>query len=330
SLLGVKTAGEKGFPVGKVNFLHLYPLTFFEFLSALGQEKLRLFLEEYHSYEPIANPLHEKLLQLLKFYFFIGGMPEAIAKWVETKNPMDSFLVHQSLADTYKQDFEKYAKKHQLKYLNVLFDQIPYFIGNQFKYSEIHGEYKKRELAPCLELLCHANIIHKILHTAGNGLPLGAEINLEWFKIIFLDTALCQAVIGSDLSPWFLDPKATFINQGSVVEAFIGQELLCYSMPQRKMNLYFWKREQRTSNAEVDYLYDYKGQIIPIEVKSGEGSTLKSMHLFLEEHKKSPYGVRFSTHNYSSIGNVDSRPHYAVASLAHEEQREALQSLIES
>ncbi len=86
SLLGVKTAGEKGFPVGKVNFLHLYPLTFFEFLSALGQEKTRQFLEEYPTYEPIPNPMHEKLIQLLKMYFFIGGMPEAVAEYAKTES----------------------------------------------------------------------------------------------------------------------------------------------------------------------------------------------------------------------------------------------------
>ena len=87
SLLGVKIAKEKGFPVGKVNFLHMYPLTFFEFLSAVGQEKTRLFLEEYHSYEPLADPLHEKLVQLLKMYFFTGGMPEAVAEYAKLGGP---------------------------------------------------------------------------------------------------------------------------------------------------------------------------------------------------------------------------------------------------
>ncbi|MBI1884119.1 MAG: DUF4143 domain-containing protein [Chlamydiae bacterium] len=127
-------------------------------------------------------------------------------------------------------------------------------MGHQFKYSEIHGEYRKRELAPALDLLGNANIVHKVHHSAGNGLPLGAEVNPEWFKVIFLDVALNQAMLGLNPATWFLDPQIEFVNRGQMVEAFIGQELLCYSMPSRRNDLYFWKRDKRGSEAELDYL----------------------------------------------------------------------------
>jgi hypothetical protein len=253
-------------------------------------------------------------------------MPEAVAKWIQTKSPLESFKVHHQLADTYRQDFQKYAKKHQIKYLDSLFNEIPRHVGKQFKYTEIHGEYKKRELAPCLDLLCLANVVHKIHHSAGNGLPLGAESNNEWFKIIFLDVALCQAILGLDLSAWFLDCREAFVNRGEIVEAFIGQELLCYSIPFRRTDLYFWKAET-PGQAEVDFLYDYKSNIVPIEAKSGDGRTLKSMHRFLDSHSHSPYGVRFSAQNYSIFQKIDSRPLYAAASMANEEQKESLKSL---
>ncbi len=134
--------------------------------------------------------------------------------------------------------------------------------------------------------------------------------------------------IGADRSAWFLDPQMAFVNQGTVVEAFVGQELLCYLHPQSKKSLYFWKREKKGSQAAVDYLYEQNGCIFPIEVKSDKGSTLKSMHLFLENHPKSPFGIRFSSLGYSTIEQIDSRPLYAVCSLADEEQREALQALV--
>ena len=315
-----------GLPVGRVSSLYVYPLSFMEFLVAIGESLTAKAVLSHEKGVPMGDAIHSKLLDLVGRYLSIGGMPEAIVKWIETKNPLESFKVHHQLADTYRQDFQKYAKKFQIKYLDTLFNQIPRHIGKQFKYSEIHGEYKKRELAPCLDLLCLANVVHKIHHSAGNGFPFGAEMNTEWFKIIFLDTVLCQAILGLDLSVWFLDPREAFVNRGEIVEAFIGQELLCYSISYRKTDLYFWKAET-PSQAEVDYLYDYKGSIIPIEAKCGDGRTLKSMHRFLESHLNSPYGIRFSAQNYSIFQKIDSRPLYATASLAHEEQLASLRAL---
>src|SRR5262249_11242451 len=201
-------------------------VSFFEYLIAIEEPLLARAILGQEKGVPMAEEIHQRLLDHVAHYLSIGGLPEALAKWIETKNPRDSFLAHRALANTYRQDFEKYGEKHELKYLNTLFDQIPHVIAKQFKYREIHGEYQKRELAPCLDLLCRANVVHKIHHSAGNGLPLGAEINLEWFKVIFLDAALCQSMLSLDLSRWFLDPMESFVNRGDVVEAFIGQELL--------------------------------------------------------------------------------------------------------
>ena len=315
-----------GIPVGRVSSLYVFPLSFMEFLAAIGESFVGEAVLNHENGVLMGDAVHSKLLDLLGQYLSIGGMPEAVSEWIGTKSPLKSFKVHHQLADTYRQDFQKYGKKHQVEYLETLFNEIPRHIGKQFKYSEIHGEYKKRELAPCLDLLCLANVVHKIRHSAGQGLPLGAESNGEWFKIIFLDTALCQAILGLDLSTWFLDPRESFVNRGGIVEAFIGQELLCYSISYRRTDLYFWKTSG-PSQAEVDFLYEYKGNILPIEVKSGDGRTLKSMHRFLESHPHSPYGIRFSSQNYSIFQKIDSRPLYAVASLAHEEQKESLKFL---
>lgn len=316
-----------GLPVGRVESLHMYPLSFMEYIVGTGNLAAAEVILHHPGKEPLTETLHEKFMSLVGEYLAIGGMPEAVAKWVEEKKPKESFQVHHNLITSYRQDFEKYATRPQMKCVETLFRQIPYMIGEEFKYKNIHGEFRKRELAPSLDLLCKANVVHHIQHSAGNGIPLGAEVNLEWFKLIMVDIALAQANLGFDLSTWFAEPGLDLINRGAMVEAFVGQELICYSSPHQKSELYFWKRQAKSSTAEVDFIYDHNRQIVPIKVKSGDGRTLKSLQMFLEMHPRSSYGVRFCAQNYSQWQKIDSRPLYTVFSLAHEDQLKALREL---
>ena len=314
-----------GIPVGRVNMLYVYPLSFIEFLCSTGNSQ---FIEAILNEKVLSTILHSKLLDLLGSYLAIGGMPEAVLAFSDTNDPRASYEAQTSLTETYRQDFFKYAKRQQLSYLEVLFNQIPHLICKQFKYTEVHGDYKKRELAPCIELLCRANIIHQVVHTAANGLPLGSEINLNWFKLIFLDVGITQNLLGLDLSAWFLNPDKDLINRGAITEAFIGQELLAYSSPKTSSNLHFWKRESKGAQSEVDYVIDFQHTVLPLEVKSGHGSTLRSLHQFLDKHKKSSVGLRFWSESYLESDTLISKPLYSVASLAHPDQKEALKSLI--
>lgn len=317
-----------GVPVGRISMLYMHPLSFLEYLVATGDDLIAEEIIDHPIGIPMEEPVHSKILDKLGEYLSIGGMPEAVMRWTQTKDPAASLSVLQQIAETYRQDFEKYAKKSQVKYLEQLFRQIPHLIGKEFSYREIHGEYRKRELAPALELLERANIIHIIRHSSGQGIPIGSEVSFETFKIIYLDIALCQAILGSDISIWFLNPLKGFENRGEIAEAFIGQELICYGDPGRKGDVYFWKRKSKNSSAEVDYLIQRGDQILPIEVKSGHGKTLRSLHLFLETHLKISQGIRFSALDYSITDHVDSRPLYAAPSLMHEKQREAIKNLI--
>ena len=316
-----------GIPVGRISMLYMYPMSFLEYLVATGDRLVAKEILDHQIGIPMDEPIHTKILDKLGEYLSIGGMPESVARWVQTKDPASALKVLQQIADTYRQDFEKYAKKTQVKYLEQLFRQIPHLAGKKFSYREIHGEYRKRELAPALELLERANIIHTIRHSSGQGIPIGAETDFDLFKVIYLDIALCQVILGSDISIWFLHPLNGFENRGEIAEAFVGQELICYACPDNKAELHFWKRREKNSSAEVDYLVQKGEQILPIEVKSGHGKTLRSLRLFLETHPKSSFGIRFSALDYSLIDNLDSRPLYAVASLAHESQKEALRDL---
>lgn len=317
-----------GVPVGRISMLYMYPMSFFEYLVAVGNHLIAKEIIDHPPGVPMEEAIHVRILDLVGEYLSIGGMPEAVARWTQTKDPRLALNVLQQIVATYRQDFVKYARKTQVKYLEQLFRQIPHLVGRDFSYREIHGEYRKRELAPALELLERANIIHYVRHTSGQGIPIGSDVDFDIFKIIYLDIGLCQSILGSDISIWFLKPLEGFENRGEIAEAFIGQELVCYANPENKAELYFWKRKAKNSLAEVDYLVQVGEQILPIEVKSKHGSTLRSMHLFLESHLKTKRAIRFSSLNYSIIDKLDSRPLYAAASLAHSSQKEALDRLL--
>ncbi len=301
-----------GVPVGRVEFLHMYPLSFLECLHAWGERLLVQAIVECSINCPMSAVTHDRLLQLLKEYFAIGGMPEVVLSWAQKKNAVLCFEIQQTLVNAYRQDFNKYAKRHQIKYLDLLFDTIPVQCGKKFKYSAIPGDFRKRELAPCLDLLATAGVINKVYHTAAQGMPLGAQVDCDAFKVVFLDVALAQNILGLDITQWLISTEQPWINKGEMVEAFVGQELLVYAQSFKKQQLYYWLSDGRTAQAEVDYVTIIKQSIIPIEVKNGQGSTLKSMRIFLEKHHQSPFGIRFSTQNFSVYEKIHSYPLYAI------------------
>lgn len=314
-----------GLPVGRVQTLTVFPMSFSEFLAA----KNHIFLlEAICEKKPLSKVAHDTAVRLLSEYFALGGLPEVVANWVANEQPLEVNDKLSAILDAYKQDFEKYAKKSQLKYLNVLLQHIPLQIGRKFKFQGV-GEYRKRELAPCLELLEKAHVLHMIYHSSGQGLPLGAQADLERYKVIFFDVAITQQLLGLDLKGWFLHPEEKFINQGELVESFIGQEMMAYASPNSRNTLFYWQREVRGSEAEIDYLSTIEGKIIPIKVKAGKGSSLKSLHSFLLSHPNSSYGIKVSLADRSQFENIFSIPLYAAFELV-EGGRERVQSLLDS
>ncbi|OGT46042.1 MAG: hypothetical protein A3E82_07950 [Gammaproteobacteria bacterium RIFCSPHIGHO2_12_FULL_38_11] len=325
------TIEEIGVPVGRIQYCYMYPLSFMEFLASLGNKSLFEMILSHSAEKPLDELFHHKLFELLGQYMLLGGMPGTIAGFLKENNMATAYRVQNAIINAYRDDFPKYAKKLQIKYVEALFNYIPHCIAESFKFSHIPGNYQKRELDPALNLLVKAGVVHKVYQSAGNGIPLGAEANLEKYKLLFLDIALSQAMLGSTLADWLLNPLQTFINKGSFTEAFVGQELLAYSSEYTKTDLYYWHREKQGSNAEVDYLIQLNENIIPVEVKSGAGSTLKSLHLFLESKPQSPFGIRFSTLPYSIEAKLHSYPLYAIAGCLtkyHPDLKERLYTLI--
>lgn len=322
---------QYGIPVGRVQFLYMYPLSFIEYLSAIGE---KLFIEEILKHkldDKISEIIHNKALGLLGEYLAIGGMPHSVKQWVDKKNPLDCSEILNSLLIAYQQDFSKYAKKLQIKYVELIFNNIPLQLAKKFKYSLVDGDYRKRELAPALDLLVTAGVANKVFYSSSQGIPLGGQIDPRDYKVVFLDIGLAQSVLDFDVANWFLHPKQELINKGSIVEAFVGQELLAYSNPQQKSSLYYWHKEDRVSQAEIDYIVQIKNSVIPVEVKSGSGRTLQSVKRFLETHVKSPYAIKFSTQNYSNYQNIQSYPLYAISKVISDVNlniKQAIESLI--
>ncbi|MDF1759294.1 MAG: AAA family ATPase [Coxiellaceae bacterium] len=308
-----------GVPVGRVEFLHMYPMSFIEFLYAMDHDILADAITQHDITQPYNEAIHQKALRFLGEYIAIGGMPEAVLSWAKNKDYKACLNIHHNLLNAYQQDFEKYATKAQIKYVDHLYQQIPFHTGKQFRYSNITGEYRKRELEPALHLLEKASVVTKISYTAGQGIPLGAQANPGDFKLIPLDVALCQAALDVTAENWILNTEQAFINQGQVAESMVGQEILAYSNPSVAPSLYYWHRDKRGSEAEIDYLHAKHGSVIPIEVKAGKTGTLKSLHMFLDQHKDSPYGARFSTHNFSVYEKLHSYPLYAVSAFLRDD-----------
>jgi predicted AAA+ superfamily ATPase len=306
---------ETGLPVGRVKPLYLYPLSFMEFLTAKGEEMVREEISGHLPDEEFPQFLHDKLLGLLGEYMAVGGMPEAVKTWLETEDLKECNAVHQELIDTYRQDFSKYAKKHKQKYVEMVFNAIPRLMGKKFVFTAVSPDVRSRELRPALELLSKAGIAHMVRHSSANGLPLGAEINPMIFKVTFLDIALAQAMMGMDGGKWILEPGQTMVNRGAITEAFAGQELLAYSPANAKSQLYYWLREKGGGKAEIDYVTGINGSVAPIEVKSGTSGSLKSLQLFLQKKKNTPYGIQFSQRNYyiDKQRKIRGYPLYAIS-----------------
>lgn len=307
SLLEFAFTEDIRMPVGRIQFLNMFPLSFYEFMKAMGEENLISFLNTVSYSDTISSAVHEHLLSLLRTYFVLGGMPEVIVSHNETKSFLEASYVQDSLIETYKRDFYKYAQSSELIHLQTVFSAIPRMVSEQIKYVNIDRESRSRDLKKALHLLTLARVITPVSSTDASGLPLGATLSSRQ-KYIFLDIGLMQHLCG--LNTEILSQKDMMqINKGNLAEQFIGQELLALEDPFISSELYFWARDKQGSSSEIDYCITRKGRIYPIEVKSGTTGKLRSLRIFMDE-KKPPFGIRFWEGEISFHDNILSIPLY--------------------
>ena len=280
-------------PVGRVEYLHLGPMDMEEFLLALGQERMTKFLKDYSLNEPVPESIHLSLLNFLKLFWIVGGMPAAVAWYGNSGQLAEAIREHAAILQTYEDDFSKYRKRIYPERLRKVFRRIPALIGNKLKYVRLDPEERSRELADSLHLLEMARVIYRVRHSAGNGVPLGAEAKERDFKPLFLDIGLVSTSLGLTLPGLEVVDDLLMVNNGALAEQFVGQHLLYDGPGYEKPQLFYWNREQKSSSAEVDYLITHEDKVVPVEVKAGTTGALKSLQVFVAE-KKSPVALRFN------------------------------------
>jgi len=300
-------------PVGRVQFLHMRPLSFQEFLEALGEEKLLSALHMAALANPFSDAVHERLLKFVREYVALGGMPAVIATYLKTKSLKTCQDIQNALIFTYRSDFGKYARSSQHKYLQLLYERAPGLVAQWFKYSKVDPNVQVRDIKNALKHLSDAGLLQIVYATNASGLPLVTTINEKKFKILYLDIGLLKRALKLDLKLLF-EQDFLLINQGALAEQFVGQELLAYGDPTDSARLFFWVREAVHSAAQVDYVTAIGPRIIPIEVKSGATGKLKSLRIFMDE-KKVPFGIRISQAALSFENQILSIPFYLIGEM---------------
>lgn len=310
SLLGVKLF--QGFPVGKVNFLDLAPMSFFEFALALGEEELVATLLEMQSPKPISEIFHNRLLSLLKSYFIIGGMPEAVDTYLKTEDFEQVRSVQKGILDAYILDFTKHAEKHEVMKIMAIWDSVPRQLAKEnkkFIFSAIKKSARARDFETALQWLKSAGLILKVNWIAAPKLPLDAYADKDVFKVFLLDVGLLGAM--SKLDPRIILEGDQLFQEfkGALVENFVATEL-----HDRHFDaLYYWSSE---GIAEVDFIVFSEHQVFPLEVKAGFSTKKKSLSVydakFGKEEGASLILSRASLRNFDYSGKLINYPLYAI------------------
>ncbi len=283
------------FPVGRIQFLHLSPLCFAEYLRAIGNGGAAEVILSPPG--RISEAIHQLLLQELRRYFFTGGMPESVMAYTETGSMSESFEVQAEICETYRMDFAKYSPQVDKRCLNAVLTSISESVGGQIKYARLSRDFSSPTVKKAFHLLCQANVIRKIISANPSGLPLGTTPAKNVFKAILVDIGLMRYLSGMPTDVEYGKADLLGIYRGATAEQFVGQEMLS----SRGEDLHYWSRSAKSSTAEVDYVVVIDGRITPIEVKSGVSGRLKSLHLFLKTYKNSPWGIVFSSRPYEDL-----------------------------
>lgn len=307
SLLGVSLQKNNTFPVGKVDFLNLYPLSFEEFLINSNETALNTALKNKNW--NVIDPFHEKLIYYLRLYYFIGGMPEVVNTYLETKNFEQLRIIQNNLLLGYENDFAKYAPIEIVPKIRLVWQSI---LGQLAKENKkfIYGQIKKgaraKEFEAAINWLTNAGMLHKCMKVKKPVIPLKTYVDYDVFKLYLLDIGLLNAM--ANVSEQILLNKNQILIEfkGALTEQFVCQEL--------KLNyeLFYWTAENAT--AELDFIIQKEQEIIPIEVKAEENLKAKSLKVFVENFENKN-AIRTSMNKYRKEDWLENMPLYCVMSI---------------
>lgn len=272
-------------PVGRIHYMYLEPLSFEEFLLACHEETLLGFIRSFRLCETIPVALHEQLMVLFKEYLVIGGLPAVVRSWRDNHDFEKVNQLHFDLLTTYRDDFAKYSRRIPKERLDEVIMMVPKLLGEKFVYSKVNSDVSSTTIRQSLDLLCQAKVCHSAISCAANGVPLSAELNPKFVKVLLLDCGLCSAALGFALHHMNSVSEIAHINRGGIAEQVAGQILRTVFPPYIEPALYYWHRTKKGAQAEVDYVIQHHSQVVPIEVKAGSTGGLKSLHQFMEAKK---------------------------------------------
>jgi len=308
SLLGVKMARPGTFPVGKVDLVDLQPMTFLEFLVGVGESRYYDLLRSIDSIEPLAEPFHNDLCELLRSYYVVGGMPEAVQRFADTRDLAAVRAVQHAILTSYELDFAKHAPPYDIPKLSLLWQSLPLHLGREnkrFLFSTVRPGARARELEDALSWLRDAGLIRLCYCAESVGLPLAAYVRRDIFKAYAMDTGLltCMANIDPVI---VLDRNELFTTyHGAFAENYAAQQLAAVL----DHDLTYWKSDSH--KAEVDFLWQRRNTVVPVEVKAGVNARGKSLKAFGQRYSP-PLLVRTTLLNLRRDGAVLNVPLYAL------------------
>jgi len=306
--------------VGRERSMFIYPFSFEDFLNALGENMMVEAYKLASPANPLFEPTHKKLVDRLRVFLIIGGMPEVVSMYVKTRDILQCQRILTDLMISFKDDFRKYKKRVPALRINDVFESVVKQTEGKFIFEKVGAGLNNGQVKQALELLIMAGLVYPITHTAANGIPLGAEANHKYRRMILLDTGLYQRVLGLETSNLLLSDDFKIVNKGTIAEMFVGLELLKSASCFEPKQLYCWAKEKNKGNAQVDFVLQSGETIIPIEVKSGTQGAMQSLRQFMSE-KKIQRGVRTSLENFCNYNDIDVYPLYAITNVLNQEEK---------
>jgi len=307
SLLEFALKEIRSFGVGRIRSLFMYPLSFDEFLIANGKASWVEAKKQASHDKPLFEALHSSLVNEFRKYLLVGGMPASVAAWIDTNDFSECAAEQEDIQQSYYDDFPKYADKVPVKLLRDTLHSVVVQTGKKFVYRHVEGGHRPEDIQKALNLLCDAGIIKAVMHTAANGLPLGAETNEKFCKYIYLDSGLLLRIFdlnlggSKNLTDLILTGAAEdLVNKGAITEMVAGWELVKYSSHKVQHSLFYWENLKNGTTSEVDYIIAKDLKVMPIEVKSGTSGKMKSLRLFMKS-KHLTEAIRTSLENFGKL-----------------------------
>ena len=311
SLLGIRMARPGSFPVGKVSFFDLAPMSFLGFLIAMDRSRYAEMLKELEDFTPLPEAIHGDLIDLLRKYYYVGGMPEAVRTFAESGDAHATRVIHREILDSYQLDFAKHAPATDIPKLGLLWDSIPRHLAKEnrkFMFSVVKKGARAREYENALRWLVDAGLVHLCYAVSIGRSPLGHYSDRSCFKVYPLDVGLLGAMARTPATLLARGDALFTEFRGALAEAYVAEQLIAA----KHRDLHYWR--SRGGKAEIDFLVEVEGSVVPVEVKAGLSRKSRSLRSYDQQFSPEAL-IRANLLNLKRDGKVTNIPLYAASEI---------------